>query len=238
MKDNVIVYSPWGGGGDLIRNIITLDPRFDYADDAPPTETPPVAEDRYKFFLDYYSSLPHRPINRFYSRYYNNNAIAYWNPDSRVAYQCNGSIEEIDRIQSKLKLAHYDRSGIEAKRVNEQLSNGTLKECSHVFLIPKNLALINQAHCIANPALIQFSQEQPVDRRQKQATIINKLRHDRLRDLATALPEAYKYTADELYTPMGSDLIEQIIQDINIDVPVKYIYSLHSQWLNLYKELM
>lgn len=238
MKDNVIVYSPWGGGSDLIRNIITLDPKFDYADTNPPAEFLPEPDERFKALVNYYTTLPHEPIRRFYSRYYNNNAIAYWNPQLNTAYECNGSIEEIDKIQSRQQLGNYDLTGIAAKRVNEQLSDGPLLSCKHVFLIPTDIKRITSAYYLANPELTQFSQEQPLQRRQQQALIINRLRNDRLKDLAAGIPSANKYTADTLYTSIGFELVEQIIQELDIDVPVKYIFALHSQWVKLYKDIM
>jgi hypothetical protein len=58
----------------------------------------------------------------------------------------------------------------------------------------------------------------------------------RLQELADTLTErgarVYKYTADNLYTDTGNQLIEVIMQEIGQRVPIEYIRPLHVNWLN------
>ena len=149
--NSVIVYFPWGGAGNLGRNVINLDTRFEFIDDQQNAGHYPTQADRYNWLLGYYQ----RPMEpdlwlprewsiraKMHARYYDNSKITYWNPNYLLSYDVHGGQHEIDGILESTTLQCFDRMGIQEGRRQEQISSWTLRDCQHVFLIPKDIKTI------------------------------------------------------------------------------------------------
>ncbi|NDH69523.1 MAG: hypothetical protein EBY22_16840, partial [Gammaproteobacteria bacterium] len=102
--NNIILYFPWGGGGNLVRNIISIDLRFEFLDDQWPDRDYPTANSRYEFLLSYYN----RPVEpstwlprewgqrgKIQNRYYRDGKIAHWNPGKLLVYDAHGSQADV-----------------------------------------------------------------------------------------------------------------------------------------------
>lgn len=241
MKD-VIIYFPWGGGGNFLKNLITINPEFDFIDDKEFTdEIEPGFESRYKFFLKYYTPVPGEEWlsrewkirKKFFGRYYQGGGINYWNPWARTAFDCHGSPEELERINSGERLHCYDRTRIDRGEISDELSPYCLRDCKHVFLLPDNNKLITDIYLSKNPALNQFDESVPLQIKKDRAYLINKFRNYRLREFAETLPaNVYKYSADQLYTDLGAKLVSGIFEDLGIEMPTNIVDDLHKIWLS------
>jgi hypothetical protein len=241
----VIVYWPWGAGGNLIKNICTLDTKFDWFDYQPyKSETPIDQQERYRFMLDYYNVTvgPELWLDREWSirskylaKYYDQSCIAYWDPTCVTAYECHGQIEEINRIVSATPLQIFDRTRINLGEIVEQASPWSLAECRHVFLLPQDLHSITDIYQSKNPKLNQINPNGTPEERRKQAFIINRLMTLRLQELADVLTSqgrlVYKYTADQLFGSAGSQLVTSIISDLQLDIATDIVASVHQAWL-------
>lgn len=240
---SVVVYFPWGAGGNLIKNICTLDPEFDFFNQEQfrPDILPSQIE-RYRFLLSYYHSTSSTWTNRewsirtkYRSKYYENNCIIHWDPAVATAYECNGLIEEIDRITDSSPLTMYDRYRIDRGTVMEQLSPWSLSQCRHVFLLPKDLHLITDIYQSKDPDLEHINPNGTAEARHRQAFIINRLMTLRLSDLADQFTaqqqQVYKYVADELFCNDGDQIVKTIVDNLQLSIPADMISSIHSAWL-------
>lgn len=240
----VIVYWPWGAGGNLVKNICTLDTGFDWFDQHQfRPEVPPTQVERFQFMLDYYSA-PIAPSTwierewsirgRYLSKYYEQSCITYWDPAWTTVYECHGQIEEIDRIVSPAPLKLFDRTRIDRAEIPEHLSTWHLTECRHVFLLPKDLHLITDIYQSKNPDLNQINPNGTPESRRRQAYIINRLMTLRLLELADMLQQqsqqVYKYTADELFEPAGHQLLLSVVSDLQLDIPSAMVVHTHGAW--------
>jgi hypothetical protein len=241
---SVIVYWPWGAGGNLVKNICTLDTDFDWFDQHQYRPAiPPTQDERYHFLLDYYSESITPALwlerewsirGRYLAKYYDNNCIQYWDPEWTTAYECHGQIEEIDRIMDSAPLKIFDRTRVDRAEIPDQFSNWHLNECRHVFLLPKDLHLITDIYQSKNPDLNQINPNGTAESRRKQAYIINRLMTLRLTELADTLQEqqqqVYKYTADDLFNSTGHQLLHAMVSDLQLDIPLDKVQNTHSAW--------
>jgi hypothetical protein len=242
---SVIVYFPWGAGGNLVKNICTLDTKFDWFDQHQyRPEIPPTQSERYRFMVDYYSgsATPESWLDREWSvrgkylaKYYDQSCIAYWDPEWITVYECHGQIEEIDRIVDPAPLKIFDRTRVDRTEIEEQLSAWHLNECRHVFLLPKDLHLITDIYQSKNPELNQINPNGTAESRRKQAYIINRLMTLRLSELAEQLEQqgqqVYKYTADDLFNSAGHQLLQAVVSDLQLDIPPNITRPIHAAWL-------
>jgi len=241
---SVIVYGPWGAGGNLIKNICTLDTDFDFFNQEQLRPDPlPNQIDRYRFLLSYYGgSLSSSWTNRewsikakYRSKYYENNCITYWDPAVATAYECSGLIEEIDRVTDSSPLKMYDRYRIDRGTAAEQLSPWSLSECRHVFLLPKDLHVITDIYQSKDPELEYINPNGTAKARHQQAFIINRLMTLRLTDLAAQLAsqgqQVHKYVADELFCNDGDQIVKTIADNLQLGIPAEMISSIHTAWL-------
>ena len=241
----VIVYWPWGAGGNLVKNICTLDTAFDWFDQEPyRPSVPPSQIERYSFLLDYYNNTatPETWLDREWSvrtkylaKYYNQSCIAYWDSEWITAYECHGAVEEIERILDPAPLQIYDRTRIGSGEITEQPSPWTLAQCRHVFLLPTDLHLITDIYQSKNPQLNQINPNGSPESRRRQAYTINRLMTARLQELADQLTDqgqqVYKYTADKLFAPTGDRLLCDIVEDLDLSVPLATVMAVHGAWL-------
>ena len=240
---SIVVYFPWGAGGNLIKNICTLDPEFDFFNQEQfRPDILPNQIDRYRFLLSYYHSTSSTWTNRewsirakYRSKYYENNCITHWDPAVATAYECSGLTEEIDRVTDSSPLKMYDRYRIDKGTAKEQLSPWSLSQCRHVFLLPKDLHLITDIYQSKDPDLEHINPNGTAEARRQQAFIINRLMTLRLSDLADQFTaqeqQVYKYTADELFCNDGDQIVKTIVENLQLGIPADMISSIHSAWL-------
>jgi len=223
----VVVCFPWGAGGNLVRNIISLDSRYEFC-----SET----DHRYQWLLDYYREpvTPDTWLKRewsirqqFYNRYYSG-GIAYWNPDWLLAYDCHGTDQEIKIIQQNHQLPCYDRYRIDQGLRPEQTSPWHLQDCEYIFVIAKNIETITSIYYSKNPVLNQFSH---VDESQRQhhALSTNQQLNKNLIDLSNTIKNKHVYCAEDLLA--SSDLVLDVVSKLKLSIPKENIETIHSTWL-------
>ena len=240
--DNIILYFPWGGGGNLVRNIISIDTRFEFSDDQWTNGHYPTADSRYEFLLNYYNKpvepstwLPRewRLRAKIQSRYYQNGKIVYWNPEKLLVYDAHGSQSDVINILSGRHLKCFNRWEINCGAASEQLSSWTLEDCTHIFLIPSDVSTITKIYNSKNPTINQLESVQDLARRRQQAEIANVKMCERLNNLAAQLrisgKQVYVYDCAELYR--NPNTIKDIVSSMELAVNHNYIDSIHSVWL-------
>ena len=240
--NSVIVYFPWGGGGNFVKNIISLDTRFEFFDDHQFRGVYPTCLDRYNWMKNYYQRPmdPEQWLQREWSirsamhgQYYNNRVISYWNPDYLVAYDVHGEQHELDQLMGNPLLQCYDRYKIEHEGRSEQYSHWQVQDCHHVFLLTPNIKLITEIYNSKNPTLNQL--EGDLLSRREAAEIINTTMSQRLATFKEHLKlnskPVLEYCADKLYGDTGHNIILDIVKRLELDVPSEYVSDLHSIWL-------
>jgi hypothetical protein len=244
----VIVYFPWGAAGNLVRNIITIDPRFDFFDNLEFRAAYPTAEERFNWLLAYYQQ-PMDPTKwlqrewsirqRLHTCYYTNNTIQFWNPDALVAYDCHGEEHEIDEILANQNLRCYDQHRISTGERAEQISTWRLQDCNHVFLLPADTKLIAEIYNSKNPALNQLNGT--LQEKQTAALGAINAMSNRLSSLVDPLVtnggKVGIYTADTLYSATGYKTIYDIVTELRLDITLSQVKTLHSIWLQSTKEV-
>ena len=248
--NNVILYFPWGAGGNLIRNIITLDTRYEFYDDQQFQGAYPTIESRYEWVFNYYN----QPISsetwlkrewsirdRLYHKYYDNSGPAYWNPDALLVYDCHGDPADLKPIQDDIHLKHFDRFQISAGNKSEQDSPWGLHDCNHIFLIPVDVIKITEIYNSKNPVINQLDQNEDIEYRRKNALAINQTMTMRLKafhyDLVRQNKSVLTYDADALFLDSGVDIILDVVAKFNLNIPLSYIKTLHSKWLQDTREV-
>ena len=231
--NNIIVCFPWGAGGNLIRNIITLDSRFEFC-----AET----TDRYKWLLDYYST----PVTsetwlqrewsirqQFYNKYYRG-GIEYWNPQWLLAYDCHGTQTEIDAITKNNQLLCYDRYQIDRNLRSEEISHWRLQDCEFVFVIPQNIDAVTDIYHSKNPSLNQFTHVVEVERK-RHALQTNKVLTKNLLALTSVVANKRIYDAESLLR--SPNCILDIVAKLNLSISQEHIANIHSKWLQSTREI-
>lgn len=242
--NNIIVYFPWGAGGNLIKNLCSIDYSFDFFDEHDfrlPDQSP---QERFEFLIDYY----YRPISddewlkrewairkKYSAKYHNNGTIQYWDPAYRTMYECHGLEEELAGILAPTPLRCFDRTRIDAGEIADTPSPWLLADCQHVFLLPDNIQLITDIYHSKNSRLEQLHPNTPDASKKKHLFLLNRLMTLRLENFSKTLEdrgcEVYKYCADTLFTDAGAQLINHIFQDTAVTVPEEYVTKIHSKWL-------
>lgn len=248
---NVIIYWPWGAGGNLVRNIISLDTRFEFFDDRVYKVSYPDVDSRYAFLHNYYSqpvqsntwltrewSIRTKIFNRYNGEHEN---ITYWNPDELVAYGIHGTDKEIENVKSRGELLHYDRVKVNKGLIEEQPSPWKLIDCRHIFLIPRDVGKITEIYNSKNPTINQLEHEGDLEHRRREAKIINTTMTNRLSSFKEYLDMENKWTrlywADQLYAPNGYGVLFNISNDLGLNIPINYIKTLHHIWLQSTKNI-
>jgi hypothetical protein len=230
---SVVVCFPWGAGGNLIRNIIGLDPEFEFCTDK---------ADRYKWLYDYYT----KPVTsetwlqrewsirqQFYNKYYLG-GITYWNPEYLLAYDCHGTSIEISAIETNNQLLCYDRYKIDRNQRTEQVSPWRLQDCEYIFVLPNNINSITDIYHSKNPSLNQFNHIVELERK-KYALDANSKLHNNLQTLANKLVNKHTYIAEDLF--QSPNIILDIVSKLNLNISAQQITNIHSKWLQTTREV-
>jgi hypothetical protein len=237
--NSVIVYFPWGAGGNLVRNVIGLSTEFEFIDDQLSNSNYPTLESRYQYLVEYYQ----KPVTSedwlqrewairqpVHNRYFSSNGIGYWNPDYKLVYDIHGTEDEINSILADRQLECFDRSGIAEGRIREQLSPWTVQQCNHVFLLPNNLAVFNKIYTSKNP-----KQSLNV------AATENAVYVKRLQQLVDTLKSNHRqvsvHQAELLFCDTGYLLLEEICSSINLSIPLNFLKDIHAIWLQSTRDL-
>lgn len=248
--NNVVLYFPMGSGGNIVRNILSLDTRFEFLDNEEFQLAYPTVDSRYKFLTDYYnipvdsSSWLKREWNirtRLYTQYYISNKIEYWNTDEHTIYMIHGTSDELLSIGFDKQLRCYDRTKIDNGEREEMLSPWTLQDCTHIFLLPDDIDKITKIYYSKNYTLNQFSHIDNLDARQREAELLNRITNSQLHDCMEFLIRKNKtvhcYRAEDLFNDTGAEIILDIASKLNLTIPVEYVENLHSNWLTSTKTL-
>jgi hypothetical protein len=229
--NGVIVYFPLGAGGNLVKNIISLDSRFEFSK---------TNKSRYEWMVDYYSQsmtseqwLPREWSIRaeFHEKYYVNERIVKYNPAHLLVYDLHGGQYEVEGVLAGNKLHSIDPTKPDSK--------WTLQDCEHVFLLPNNQHLMMEIYNSKNPTINHLEHEGDLDYRRKEVATINTTMTSRLRGLQNKLAQGhvYSYTADSLYTDTGYTTITDLASKLGLDISHDHIKHIHSIWLQSTREL-
>ena len=231
-----------GAGGNLIRNIISMDTRFEFLDDLEFTGVYPTAHSRFEFLERYYKKAVESTTwltrewstrSKFHSKYYLDNGIEYWNPDERLVYLIHGTYEEIYSILLDRPLKSYDRVQIADGTKPEIDSLWTVQDCQHVFLLPNSIENITDVYVSKNASLNQFDQASTVEARYAAALAMNNACTDRLYKLKDLLARRNKpiinLTAEDLF--VDSTIIKDLAAQLGLEIPAEYVDHIHTLWL-------
>lgn len=239
--NNVILYFPWGAGGNLIRNIISLDPAFEFYDDNVNQLDLATPEERYQWMLSYYQKpitssqwLPRewsiRLIHK--NKYYDNNKIAYWNPNFRLMYDTHGEAEEIAHILENGHCCSYDRYQIASGEKQEQINPQSLLDHIQVIIVPKDIKLVTEIYNSKNPTLKQLTHIRDADSRYQQAEARITAQTNNIinfyNNITATGKQVLRYYAEDLF---NSDTIDDIVARLGANISKEYTKTLHSQWL-------
>lgn len=248
--NNIIVYFPLGAGGNFIRNIITLDTSVDFFDDSEFFVEYPDIKDRYSFLYRYYST----PVDseswlkrewsirtNLHVRYYENNNISFWNPNSRIVFLVHGQYDELYSILIDRKLRHYDRSAISQGLVQEQLSKNGLISSTHIFLIPREIDLFTKIYCSKNHVFNHLVEPNGVEQRQHEVKTLNRGMQQRLIEIQDYIKhrsnKILSYDAEDLFSNNGSEMVIELTKRLSLNIDPDMIKSLHSIWLSSTRQL-
>lgn len=247
--NGVIVYFPWGSGGNFIRNVITLDPRFCFFDNQKFTGVYPTANKRFKWLAGYYSKKVNarswlsrewsirRPL---YVHFYDQNLITWWDPSRLLAYDCHGNTHEVDWIMQNPKLTHFDRYRIDNGTIEEAISPWGLAELTHIFLVPESVDFITKVYISKNPDLNNLPEPHFEDP-QAQTLSVCSMQVQNLRRLIDFLKaqqqKVFVYTAENLFRGTGRNIAHDIVKNLDLQIPLPYIRALHKLWLHQTREV-
>ena len=231
-----------GAGGNLIRNIISMDTQFEFLDDREFNGVYPTVDSRFEFLESYYTKSVESTTwltrewstrAKFHSKYYFDNGIEYWNPEERLVYLIHGTYEEIYTILLDRPLRHYDRAQIADGTKAESDSPWTVQDCQHVFLLPNSIETITDVYVSKNASLNQFDQTSTVELRYAAALETNKTCTKRLYELRDLLDKRNKpiinLKAEDLFT--NSNLLNDLVAQLGLKIPTRYIDRIHTLWL-------
>jgi hypothetical protein len=239
-----------GAGGNLIANLLSLDINFNFYGDDKYSRDYQDQQSRYNFLKNYYL----RPVTaetwlrrewdiraKHGNRFYLNNTIRYWDPQVQTVYILHGSADEINSILLDQTLQNWDRAGIENGRVTEQVSPWTLQECTHIFILPKDIDHITDIYASKNYSLNQFNQNESREYRQHQAYRHNRSMYERLLETQEFLirknRQVLTYSAEDLFQESGIDLINDIVSNVGASIELEYLKEIHSIWLQSSRDL-
>ena len=241
---NIIVYFPWGAGGNFVQNVLSLAPGFQLL-----SETGEGVDDKKSFLLDYYSKdiTPETWLRRewstrifFSNMYCENDVPTYWNPDFSLVYTVHGEIRNMELLQTDRYLMHWDRYRISSGEVADISSPCSTHDFTHVFMIPKDVALISNVYISKNPTLNQFSDIEDLQARYADAHVVNNTQTSNLTDLRQYLLEngkqVYDLIPDLLLTDDGYTVILTLIKQLQLDIDGELVKQLHALWLSSTRE--
>ena len=247
--NGVILYFPWGAGGNLVKNILSIDTQFEFIDDQPFNGERNTVDARFEFLREYYS----RPVSSDnwldrewairktpHNKYFYMNGVGYWNPNHKLIYDIHGTPEEIMSITLDQALQHFDRMGILEGRCQEQTSPWTIQECNHVFLMADDIQHFVDIYASKNPDLDKnhpkFNQQCLEEATRQNASY--DVRLSRLMDhLQSRNRAVLRYTAEALFRDTGYELVQDIARQLSLTIPQHYIQEIHGIWLTSTKEL-
>lgn len=243
--NNIIVYFPWGAGGNFVQNVLSLAPGFQLM-----SETGEDVIDKNKFLLDYYSQVvtPDTWLKREWSirTYFTNSYCldetpAYWNPNYSLVYTAHGEERSVPSLIQDAKLKHWDRYNVEAGNITEQICPVSTHDFTHVFMIPDSIEKINRVYLSKNPRVDQLRLS---DSDQfltfHQTMIVNVNQSMNLYRLRAELVEKHKVvlniSPDQLLTDEGYVAIIELTNNLQLDIDEDIIKRLHQLWFESTKK--
>lgn len=241
---NIIVYFPWGAGGNLLQNILSLAPGYQMI-----SHTGDDVDDKESFLLDYYGKdiTPETWLKRewsirgYYSnRYYNFEVPGYWNPEFNLVYATHGENRMIGKLSDNRLLEHWDRYNVEQGNIPEQHCPETTHNLTHIFLIPDDYQLTANIYQSKNPDLSQLKEVTDPHLRKMEAlqSIITQCKN--LYKLEKKLSElgknVFHLRAEDLLTSSGVDSIMNLITKLGLDINASTVRQVHTLWLDSTRE--
>ena len=238
--NNVIVYFPWGAGGNFIQNVLSLAPGYQML-----SYTGDDVENKVEFIKEYYSQdvTPATWLRRewstrvyFGNRYCNGESPAYWNPEYSLVYTTHGENRMMDSLNSDTKLKHWDRYNVKLGNIPEQLCHISTHDFCHVFMIPDNIEQTTKVYHSKNPDLTQLRKDNEDDYvKFYEALTINIRQCINLYKLRNTLVENGKHVVnispDRLLTDEGYLAIIELTNNLHLTIDVDIIKQLHELWL-------
>jgi hypothetical protein len=247
--NGVILYFPWGAGGNMVKNILSMDTMFEFIDDKPFTGEYPSMDSRYEFLKRYYSQSVNSEtwLDREWTirktphnKYFYMNGVGYWNPACKLIYDIHGTPEEIMSITLDQHLQCFDRAGIAEGRRQEEISPWTIQECDHVFLMADDIQHFTDIYASKNVDLDRthpkFNQQLLAEATRQNAYYDTRLRHLMLH-LKSRDRNLLCYSAESLFRDNGYMVVDEIRQQLNLTIPLNYIQDIHAIWLQSTRDL-
>jgi hypothetical protein len=234
---NIIIHFPWGAGGNLIRNCLILDNRFEFDENTADTE-------RYQYLYNYYQT----PVTsktwldrewqfrgKLYGKYYEHpGVITYWNPYKSLVYLSHDAQFEINSIMSGefLKTNKFYNS-------LQKISHWTLLDCEHIFLIPTDWKRISEVYISKYKKDSAFTDT--IEERINKCYLDNKFIIETQIEISNRLSNLHKsvliYDPSQLFTPNGFEMIMTIIDQLKLSVSKNQVKTLHQTWLQQTKQI-
>jgi len=233
-----------GAGGNLLRNIFSLSPKYEMlSEDKAPMEQ----HLKEQFMLGYYSQSINSDTwlkrewsirQGLYTKYYEAGLPTYWNPESLIAYDNHGAIL-IKDIGNHL--SHWDRYKINEGTITEQISPWALQDCSHVFITTDNLNLLAEIYNSKNPTIDQFVKLTDFNQRYQEFLLVNGTLHNNLLKLSDWLiqnnKQIYNISVQDLFTDSGHIAIRTLAASLNLTINQSVIQQIHHLWLQSTREV-
>ena len=248
--NNIIIYFPLGAGGNLIRNIISLDTAFEFYDGSPFHREYVTTQERFDFTQKFYqeSVTPDTWLDRewrirtaLHVRHYEENGIAHWNPDARSVYLIHGETAEMYNISINKQLTNFNRSAIEIGNAVESVTKKGLWSCYHLFVIPDNIDLFTKIYATKNGTLNQFNVANDVAARYHRAEMHNRNLNFKLLEFQKFIQNQSNRTitirAEDLFVESGAEKLIKLLPNLGAKVPDNMITTIHSIWLQSTKQL-
>ena len=243
--NNIIVYFPWGAGGNFVQNVLSLAPGFQLL-----SETGKNVVDKNNFLLEYYSQAvtPDTWLKRewsirtyFGNRYCLGETPAYWNPDYSLVYTTHGEERNMSGLLKDTKLKHWDRYNVDAGNITEHVCPISTHDFTHIFMIPDSVEKITRVYNSKNPKVDQLRLHDADEYlRLHQTMIINLNQSMNLYRLREELVKKDKLvlniSPDQLLTDEGYVAIIELTNNLQLDIDKDIIKRLHNLWFESTKK--
>jgi len=247
MPKNLIIHFPWGGAGNLVRNIISISPSIEMLDEQgrPVGTDNPDYPDKTEFMMQFFTKQGREGPwlktewsirEHLYFKYYSNHAIAYWNPDTGVAYDTHGMQDELDSIRSGAPLLHWNRYLIDNEGMADQVCPDKALDFHHVFVMPRSIDFIAEHYWCKNPQLSpQFNNLDTMEQKVTASRAAIGRQCDRLEQFYKELQQAgrsnmSRIVADDLFRPDGWVWIMSIVDKLELCVNIATVRRIHEIW--------
>lgn len=251
MPKNYIVHFPWGGAGNLVRNIMTISPDVEMLDDRGQQVGPGTGNREYpnkeKFMTDFF--VGHNENGpwlktewsireHLYFKYYHNHGIAYWNPAIGIAYDTHGMTDELASIRKREPLRYWNRYLVNNEGAEDVVCPKLAIDFEHIFLLPSNRDFIAEHYWSKNPNLSpQFDDLIDMDQKVTASRAAIDRQCNRLEEfynelLAEGRTNYHRIDAVDLFKDTGWVYLMEVVDKYNLCVNIAVVRRIHETWLS------